>query len=48
MESGARSRKPDRLSFTSNQVLKRIEKDGDLFAPVLKLRQRMPADPSAD
>lgn len=48
VESGARSRKPDRLSFTSNQVLKRIEKDGDLFAPVLKLRQRLPAAPSAD
>ena len=48
VESGARSRKPDRLSFTSAQVLNRIDKHGDLFAPVLKLRQRLPQAPSAD
>ena len=48
VESGARSRKPDRLSFTSDQVLKRIDKHGDLFEPVLKLRQRLPEAPSAD
>jgi bifunctional non-homologous end joining protein LigD len=32
-----------RLSFRSDEVLKRVEKDGDLFAPVLTLKQRLPA-----
>jgi bifunctional non-homologous end joining protein LigD len=48
VESGSRSRKPERLAFTSKQVLNRIEKHGDLFAPVLKLKQRLPAAPDAD
>jgi len=30
------------LVFTADQVLKRVEKSGDLFAPVLKLKQKMP------
>ncbi len=30
------------LSFTSEQVLKRIQKQGDLFEPVLKLKQKLP------
>src|SRR5882762_9831092 len=30
------------LVFESNQVLKRVEKLGDLFAPVLKLKQKLP------
>jgi bifunctional non-homologous end joining protein LigD len=33
---------PDLLSFTSDQVLKRVEKQGDLFEPVLKLEQKLP------
>ena len=30
------------LAFTSDQVLQRVERHGDLFAPVLKLKQRVP------
>ncbi|HTC96057.1 MAG TPA: non-homologous end-joining DNA ligase [Terriglobales bacterium] len=37
---------PEVLVFTADQVLKRVEKSGDLFAPVLKLKQKMPR-PSA-
>ncbi|MBV9463518.1 MAG: non-homologous end-joining DNA ligase [Verrucomicrobiae bacterium] len=31
-----------KLEFTSDQALKRIEKNGDLFEPVLKLKQKLP------
>src|ERR1700743_1263914 len=31
------------LVFTADQVLKRAEKHGDLFEPVLKLKQKLPA-----
>ena len=34
---------PDLLVFTSDQVLQRVEKRGDLFAPALKLKQKLPA-----
>ena len=34
---------PGLLIFNSDQVLARAEKMGDLFAPVLKLRQKLPA-----
>jgi bifunctional non-homologous end joining protein LigD len=30
------------LSFTSDQVLDRLDREGDLFAPVLKLKQKLP------
>jgi bifunctional non-homologous end joining protein LigD len=30
------------LSFVSKDVLKRVEKMGDLFAPVLSLKQKLP------
>src|ERR1700751_1927345 len=32
----------NRLSFDSNTVLKRVERQGDLVAPVLALKQRLP------
>lgn len=32
----------DSLVFEASDVLKRIEKDGDLFAPVLELKQKLP------
>jgi bifunctional non-homologous end joining protein LigD len=32
-----------KLIFEPGQVLKRIEKQGDLFAPVLKLKQKLPS-----
>jgi bifunctional non-homologous end joining protein LigD len=34
---------PELLVFTSDQVIKRVEKIGDLFEPVLKLKQKLPA-----
>ena len=33
---------PNLLVFTSDEVLKRVEKLGDLFEPVLKLKQKLP------
>lgn len=33
----------DRLRFVSDQVLTRVARKGDLFAPVLTLKQRLPA-----
>jgi bifunctional non-homologous end joining protein LigD len=33
---------PDTLAFDARQVLARVERDGDLFAPVLSLAQRLP------
>ena len=36
------SRDPDDLVFTSSDVLERVAEHGDLFAPVLELRQELP------
>jgi bifunctional non-homologous end joining protein LigD len=33
---------PDLLKFRSDQVLKRVEKHGDLFEPIEKLKQKLP------
>ena len=33
---------PDSLSFEAADVLERVEKHGDLFAPVLELKQKLP------
>jgi bifunctional non-homologous end joining protein LigD len=33
---------PDLLTFTSDQVLERVEKMGDLFEPVETLKQKLP------
>ena len=38
-----REAEPEDLVFTTDQVLERIERDGDLFAPVATLVQRLPA-----
>lgn len=38
-----RSKKKEALSFDSDAVLKRAAKLGDLFAPVLKLKQKLPS-----
>ncbi len=38
-----RSRDPDDLSFTSDEVLARVARHGDAFAPVLELQQELPA-----
>lgn len=37
-----KKQEPELLVFTADQVLKRVEKSGDLFAPILKLKQKMP------
>ncbi len=34
--------KKPQLAFTSDQVAERVKKDGDLFAPVLKTKQKLP------
>src|SRR6185437_6409081 len=38
LETALKKKDPKRLAFTADQVLKRVEKMGDLFAPVLKLK----------
>ena len=40
VEAGSKGK--TELRFESEDVLKRIEKDGDLFAPVLELKQSLP------
>ncbi len=37
-----RSKRPRTLFFTPDAALKRLDKSGDLFAPVLKLKQTLP------
>jgi bifunctional non-homologous end joining protein LigD len=34
-------KRPEELAFTSDEVLKRVDKFGDLFEPVLKLKQKL-------
>jgi bifunctional non-homologous end joining protein LigD len=43
VEAAWQKRDPDRLAFEAPQVLQRLETFGDLFAPVLKVRQKLPA-----
>jgi bifunctional non-homologous end joining protein LigD len=42
VENVTQSRDPDDLVFTSAQVLERVAEHGDLFAPVVELRQELP------
>lgn len=42
VEQAAASGKGDHLVFETTDVLERIEKHGDLFAPVLELEQKLP------
>lgn len=44
VESALSKRDPDLLVFDVDQVLERVERVGDLFEPVAKLRQRLPDD----
>jgi bifunctional non-homologous end joining protein LigD len=41
--SALKKRDADILSFLSDEVLERVAKKGDLFEPVLKLKQKLPA-----
>jgi bifunctional non-homologous end joining protein LigD len=43
VEAGAREKKNASLSFKFQDVLLRTQKNGDLFAPVLELSQKLPA-----
>jgi bifunctional non-homologous end joining protein LigD len=43
VEAAVRSRDVDDLTFTSDQVLERVAKHGDCFAPVLELQQELPS-----
>ena len=43
VESVAKRGGVDRLVFESEAVLKRVQKHGDLFEPLLKLKQRLPS-----
>lgn len=43
VENCLRQGGPELLVFTSDQVLERAQKMGDLFEPVLKLKQKLPA-----
>lgn len=43
VERCLKRKNPELLIFDSDQVLSRSEQVGDLFAPVLKLRQKLPA-----
>ena len=44
LEAALKKREPARIQFTTDQVLKGVEKHGDPFAPVLTLRQRLPKE----
>jgi bifunctional non-homologous end joining protein LigD len=42
VEHATEHRDPERLVFDSAAVLERVERLGDLFDPVIKLRQKLP------
>lgn len=42
VEQALKKNDPERLVFEAPDVLKRVEKMGDLFEPVLKLKQKLP------
>jgi bifunctional non-homologous end joining protein LigD len=44
LESALRSKDPRKLYFEAEQALKRFKKLGDLFEPVLRLKQRLPEE----
>lgn len=43
LSAAAKKKDADRLVFEAPDVLKRVKKVGDLFAPVLKMKQKLPA-----
>jgi bifunctional non-homologous end joining protein LigD len=42
VEAAAKKKDASKLVFETEDVLKRVEKHGDLFEPVLKLKQKLP------
>jgi bifunctional non-homologous end joining protein LigD len=47
VERALKREDPDLLRFEAGDVLKRIDKQGDLFAPVAELKQKLPESSSA-
>jgi bifunctional non-homologous end joining protein LigD len=43
VERTAKGGDPEKVRFEITDAIKRIEKEGDLFEPVLKLKQKLPA-----
>ena len=43
IEEAVRSRDAGRLVFTAGQAIERLEREGDIFAPVLTMRQELPS-----
>jgi bifunctional non-homologous end joining protein LigD len=43
VRNASKKKDPARLTFLWSDVLKRVERDGDFCAPVLKLKQKLPA-----
>ena len=43
VEAALKKKDGERLVFTSDEVLRRVDKLGDLFSPVLTLKQKLPA-----
>jgi bifunctional non-homologous end joining protein LigD len=48
VETALKKKKPKYLTFESDDVLERVKKHGDLFAPVLKIKQKLPQLTSLD
>jgi bifunctional non-homologous end joining protein LigD len=48
VEGAAEGGNDDALSFEADEVIERVKKRGDLFAPVLELQQDLPAEARAD
>lgn len=46
MENVRKKKRPDLFVFTSEDTLKRVARQGDLFAPVLILKQKLPKLPA--
>jgi bifunctional non-homologous end joining protein LigD len=42
VQAGVRKRSAFQLSASPQELLKRVERDGDLFAPLVKLKQKLP------
>jgi bifunctional non-homologous end joining protein LigD len=42
VKSALRKKNPKALVFEAEDAIKRVRKKGDLFAPVLKLKQKLP------
>ena len=43
LEAALKKENPKMLSFEADEVFKRAQKQGDLFEPVLKLKQKLPS-----